>query len=89
MITDAYKAFVEGIPDFFISPNFIPVYNFIMDVGSNPVETLMQAIYNIVLLIPFGIITSIITGIFNSIEESSSDNSCFCSNSGSYGISVR
>ncbi|MBQ5733888.1 MAG: VanZ family protein [Lachnospiraceae bacterium] len=56
MITDAYKAFVEGIPDFFISPNFIPVYNFIMDVGSNPVETLMQAIYNIVLLIPFGVL---------------------------------
>lgn len=56
MITDAYKVFVEGIPDFFISPNFIPVYNFIMDVGSNPVETLMQAIYNIVLLIPFGVL---------------------------------
>lgn len=27
MVTDAYKVFIEGIPTFFIEPNFIPFVN--------------------------------------------------------------
>lgn len=54
MVTDAYQVFIEGIPTFFIEPNFIPFVNMINDILSNPSGMIEQIGYNLILFIPFG-----------------------------------
>ncbi len=59
MVTDAYKVFIEGFPTFFMESNLIPFFNTITDILANPLGSIEQIGYNLILFIPFGFLTVI------------------------------
>lgn len=53
-LTDAYKVFVDGFPKFFMAPNLVPVFYSVQSLIENPVVSIAQMGYNVILFAPVG-----------------------------------
>lgn len=54
LLTDAYLVFIDGIPQYMMYPNFIPIYTTLQDFKSDAAEVSRQIFDNVVLFVPFG-----------------------------------
>lgn len=53
-LTDGYAVFYDGLPKYFMEPNWVPIANTFRDIAANPTVAIAQVLYNLVFFIPFG-----------------------------------